>query len=391
MHVVRASLFVLLVGCGGESKRSPDATADNFDRSAMLDHLAHKVLLPMQTTFAAKAAALPAAIDAYCDALDAGSPGTTLDAARAAWAEAIDAWQRAEAVLVGPARMNNRTLRQNIYAWPQVATCSIDFNTASRWADPASFDITTTLVNVRSLAAVEYLLHPPSDSHTCQTTPQGWDALGADVPRARCRMAEVIATDVATHAASLASQWQPGGGDYANVLATAGASGSSFGSAHEGVNVVSDALFYVDRDLKDMKIGEPAGISDNTCGTMGSPCLLELELPYSDRATIAIRANLVAIREVFTGTAPAGDGPGFDDFLHAVGHADVADRMTMTLDSAIAAAAALPDSFKTALASDYQKVVAAHEALRPFVTDLKTQFLTLLALELPEDVPTDND
>jgi hypothetical protein len=65
--------------------------------------------------------------------------------------------------------------------------------------------------------------------------------------------------------------------------------------------------------------------------------------------------------------------------------------MIGNLDAAIASAAQLPERFTAALTSDYQKVVAAHAALRTVATDLNSQFLTLLALEIPNDVPTDND
>ena len=65
-----------------QATRSP---TDDFDRSAMLANLGTNVLLPIQTEFAAKAALVPPAIGAYCDALDAGTVGATLDAARAAW------------------------------------------------------------------------------------------------------------------------------------------------------------------------------------------------------------------------------------------------------------------------------------------------------------------
>lgn len=391
MRWLRPWLFVLLVGCGGDNPAKPDAPTDTFDRTALLDHLAHQVLLPMQTNAAEKAAALPAAIDAHCDALDAQAPGTTLDTARAAWVEAMDAWQRAEEVLIGPAAMDNKALRSLIYAWPTISTCEIDRDTASRFADPSSYDISTKLVRVRSLFAIEYLLYPPSASSTCLTPPPGWDALGADVPRARCRLAEAIAIDVAAQTAAVATAWKPDGGDYAGVLAAAGQSGSPFASAHEAVNVISDGMFYVDYIVKDMKIAEPSGIADNACGAVGTPCPAELELPFSDRASFSIRTNLVALREVFTGTTPTADGPGFDDFLRALGHGDVADQMTTNLDGAIAAANALPDSFSSAVTSEHDKVVAAHAAVRLFTTDLKSQFLTLLALELPDDVPTDND
>jgi hypothetical protein len=86
--------------------------------------------------------------------------------------------------------------------------------------------------------------------------------------------------------------------------------------------------------------------------------------------------RLRLIRELFTGTTRAADGPAFDDFLSALGHADVAERMHATLDEAIAAANALPDSLITALTTDYDKVVATHRAVTAFTTDLKSQFLT---------------
>ena len=65
--------------------------------------------------------------------------------------------------------------------------------------------------------------------------------------------------------------------------------------------------------------------------------------------------------------------------------------MVGALDAAIAAADALPDSFLTALSADYDRVVAAHAAAKAYTDDLKSQFLTVLALEIPDDVATDND
>jgi predicted lipoprotein len=378
-------------GGGGGGTPKPDAIADGFDRTALLDHLGHKVLLPMQEAFATKAAALPAAVDAYCDALEAGNVGTTSDAARAAWREAMVAWQRADAVLVGPAAMDNKTLRDRIYGWPLLSTCGLDRDTAASWANPAAYDVATKLANVRSLASIEYLLFATNTIHNCPTTPTGWDAIGASLPLARCRQAHAIAIDVAAQGATLQTAWRADGGNYAGVLARAGQSGSPFASAHAAVNEVSNGLFYVDKMVKDMKLAEAAGIAVNACGTTGELCLVEVEAPFADYSAFTIRANLDAVRQVFTGTTATADGPGFDDFLKGVGANDVADRMTMKLDGAVAAAAALPDSYVSAIMTDRDKVVAAHAALRMFTDDLKSQFLTLLALDIPDDVATDND
>ena len=390
---LRSISLVAIAACGsgGGGTSKPDAAADGFDRSALLDHLSHRVLLPIQEAFAAKAAALPGAIEGYCNALDAGTAGTMLDAVRTAWGDALVAWERADALLVGPAAMDNNTLRDRIYAWPLLSTCGLDRDTASSWANPAAYDISTKLANVRSLSALEYLLFTTSTAHNCPTTPTGWDALGTDVPRARCRLAHMIATDVAAQGAALQTAWRADGGDFAGELARAGQTGSVFTSAHAGLNEISDGMFYVDKMVKDMKLAEAAGIALNACGTMGTPCLLEVETPYADYGSFAIRANLDALRQAFTGTAAAADGPGFDDFLRGVGATDVADRMTMELDAAITAASALGDSYMATLTNDRDKVVAAHTAMRAFTDDLKSQFLTLLALEIPDDVATDND
>jgi len=385
------SALVFVAACGGGSGATPDAAPpDGFDRGALLGHLANQVLLPAQTRFAEIAARLPPAISTYCDALG-GDPGPALMLARAAWGDAIDAWQAADAMLVGPAAMDNRAIRDRIYGWPLLSTCGLDRDTASSFADPRSYDPATRLANVRSLAAIEYLIYARDTAHTCATPPPGWDALGANLALARCRQALAIAGDVATTAAALATAWRGDGGNYVAQLAMAGQRGSSIASAQEGVNRISDAMFYVDRMVKDMKLAEAAGIAVNACGTVDAPCEREVELRYADRATQAIRTNLTALRQAFTGTTPAADGPGFDDFLGALGHGDVATRMVDKLDAALAAANALPDSFLAALAADYPQVVATHRAINRFTDDLKSQFLTLLALEIPDDVATDND
>lgn len=391
-----------LAGCGGGDPPRADAAPDSFDRPAMLAHLGQRVLLPIQEAFAARAAEMSTAVAAYCTALDAGTPEPARTAARAAWGAAVDAWQAADALLVGPAAMDQRTLRERIYAWPLFSPCGVDRDTASSWADPASYDVAAKLPNVRSMTSVEYLLHSTSTEHTCATLPPGWAQLGADLPRARCRLAQKIAADVAAQGAAVRDGWKPDGGDFAGVLARGGQSGSPYSSAHAAVNAVSDGMFYVDKMVKDMKIGEAAGLAVNTCGSVEMPCLREVELALSDRGSFAIRANLAALRQVFTGTAPAGDGPGFDDFLRALGQPAVADRMTASLDNAIAKAAMLPDAYAAALttdrngdasvtAADYPEIVAAHAAIKAFTDDLKSQFLTVLALDIPDDVATDND
>ncbi|MBA3456537.1 MAG: hypothetical protein H0T42_25840, partial [Deltaproteobacteria bacterium] len=232
MRIFRfASAAVLVAACSSEPGQGIDAATDDFDRAGMLAHLSEHVLLPIQATFAQRAAALPAAIEAHCNALDAGQSATTLDAARVATTAAIDSWQRADAVLVGPAAMDHAKLRSEIYAWPLLSPCELDRDVASRWANPASYDVSTELVNARSLTAIEYLLYPTTTDHSCVSAPTGWDTLAANLPRARCRLALAISTDVAAKGAELHAAWRADGGNYIGELAGAGTSRSSIASA----------------------------------------------------------------------------------------------------------------------------------------------------------------
>ena len=59
--------------------------------------------------------------------------------------------------------------------------------------------------------------------------------------------------------------------------------------------------------------------------------------------------------------------------------------------SRAAKANALPDSFLGALANNYAAVTDTHVAVKTFTNDLKRQFLTVLALDIPDDVASDND
>jgi uncharacterized protein len=138
-------------------------------------------------------------------------------------------------------------------------------------------------------------------------------------------------------------------------------------------------------------LAEAAGIAVNSCGTVGERCDAEVEHLLSDHGKESIVLNLRALRTAFTGAAEGTEGPAFDDFLIEVGAEALAAKMVAQLDAAIAAAEAIPTSYNVALSSNRDAVVAAHAALKLFTDDLKSQFLTVLGLDIPDDVAGDND
>jgi predicted lipoprotein len=397
--VLTLTAGLVLAACGGggggpDARVDGDAPGASFDRRALLSHLANQFLIPTYERFATQADGLAVAVDAYCAALASppvGDPVATRTAAQAAWRGAIDVWQLADAVLVDPGAMEVASVANRIYSWPLVSTCAVDRDTAARFQAPASYDINARFDNARSLAAVEYLLFVGTGAdHTCPTAPDGWSTVVFSLPRARCELAAVIADDVATQARQLVSMWKPEGGNYVARLTEAGTAGSPL-SAQEAVNLVSDSLFYVDKMTKDMKLGEPAGILLNSCPTAGQPCLAEVEHLYAVYGKEALIANLKALRVAFTGTIDGVDGPAFDDFLNEVGATELSSRMVGKLDAAITAVEAIPGGLNDAIVSAPEPVRAAHTAVKSFTDDMKSQFLTVLGLDIPDDVAGDND
>ncbi len=393
---VSLALAALASACGGgDSSPTPpttvDAPGDDFDRLALLKNLGENIVLPLYTQFSAETADLEAAVGAYCEGLGGADEDSLRTAAQAGWQAAMNTWQQAEVMQFGPVAMDDGAPRDVIYSWSIVSSCAVDQDVNLYRQDPAAYDISARLTNRRGLDALEYVLFQADLNHTCpsQTAPEGWDALD-DAARAtaRCGYAEVAAADLAAQAAGLRDAWHPDSGNYVASFASA----EGFASAQAALNVVTDAMFYLDTETKDMKLAEPAGIAENQCSAMGTPCEPELESPYAERSREHVIGNLTGIQRIYLGEGLDGtDGVGFDEFLRALGAADVADQMTAAIADAITAAEAVPGTMRGALASDYDTVVAAHAGVKAITDLIKSQFLTVLGLDLPESGGSDND
>lgn len=392
LALLLVSVLLLPTGC---KRPGGGGTNDSFDRRAMLSNLGSNVIVPAIQTFVAEADALADATTAARVAVGSTAQSAALDAARVSFGETMDAWQTLEVFQLGPAAAPDMAtgaqgLRDEIYSWPTVNTCRIDQEIVSGDYENADF-FDTELVNVYGLDALEYLLHYTSAANTC--APQvdinsngSWDALGAsEVTLRRAEYAEAVAARVALDGAALLSAWQ---GGFLQHLSTAGTSGSDFGSAQEAVNELFAALFYVELDVKDMKLAVPAGLSVD-CPT--ETCPNALESRWSGRSKENIVANLSGFRAAFLGGATASAGIGFDDFLTELGAPDLATEMAAETDAAIGAVQAVPGTMEEALASNPASVVAAHDAVKAMTDDLKSTFVTVLNLRVPDEGAGDND
>jgi predicted lipoprotein len=335
-------------------------------------------------------------LESAAAALAAGPEAGKRAAARAAFHRAMDAWQVLEAMQLGPALPRSQPggaeLRDNIYSWPLVNRCAVEEQIVARGYE--SPDFPTTLVTRRGLPAVEYLLFYEGGDTACPATSPvvsggTWAALPAEELQARKRAYAVAAAKaVRGRADQLVDAWEAGKGDFVGTLESAGAGNAVYPSVQMALNSVSDALFYLDREMKDMKLARPLGLRE--CAAETCPELLESA--FAGRSKANLRANLVGIRSLAEGCGEGFAGKGLDDLLEAVGSAPLAAKLRDRLAASEAALGAVEEpDLAQALVQDKASVRAVYDAFKGGTDILKTELVSVLDLELPQAVEGDND
>ncbi|HZH78068.1 MAG TPA: imelysin family protein, partial [Archangium sp.] len=284
-------------------------------------------------------------------------------------------------------------LRDNIYSWPLVSRCAVEEQLVSRGYASADFP-TSPLVNRRGLFPLEYLLfHEGGDTACPASSPVvsggGWAALSAEELAARKRAyAAVLAADVRRRAGLLVEAWEADKGGFSRTLETAGTGNAVFPTTQAALNALSDAIFYVETEVKDKKLAVPLGLRDCASDT----CPEALESPFTGRSKAHLRANLVGLRRLTEGCGAGYTGTGFDDVLVAVGSEALATKLRERAVAAEAALGAIEEAdLRDALEQDKASVRALYDAVKGVTDVLKTEFVTVLDLELPEGTDGDND
>lgn len=398
--------IVLLAACvdSGGSGGGSDL-GEEFDFVGMMASYADNVIVPSYARFGAETRALSAAdgpTGEFCAAIGTPEEGTRRAAARAAWRDTMSAWQESEVYLVGPAAANGEALRNRIYSYASgspLSTCAID--QAVVLAEDPDFDLQTRSLNQRGLEAIEYLLFNDDPGHSCPDSieeTRGWDSRPEiERRRLRCEYALDLAADVHSAGASLLDAWQPQGDNYRSEFVDPTNLDANF-------EALSDALFYIELETKDRKLGIPTGINA-ACSRLTCPEVAESR--FSDTALANLRANLVGFRDGLTG----GLGLGFDDIIAEKGFSSVNQEFLDNVEAAIALIDSMPASLQEqidaieASGSDAECINSAanpdsvqtvpacslHGYLKRITDSLRTEFITAVDVDLPDGAGGDND
>lgn len=304
--------------------------------------------------------------------------------------EALAVWSRAELFQFGPAAsatddpVGGVGLRDLIYSWPFISRCRVEEQVFGKAYDESGFDnLVKVPVNSRGLFAVEYLsFYEGSDTACTQfsivNVNDAWSNTSSEaLSQMKREYLQAVTADVLSQSERLTEAWSTDGGNYGSKLANL----EGYMNQQEALNLVAQSLLYIEVEVKDYKLGAPAGLYADA----------PLERPegsFSLNATALIQENLRGFRDLFFGCN--GAGLGFDDWLIEAGHQELADEMATALDHAESAVNAFPELSSTTP----EQLAELHAEIKKVTSLLKSDLFgqgSPIGLTLPSSVEGDTD
>ena len=316
--------------------------------------LADEVLIPAYQHFADATAGLATAIAGFCAAPD---PDRLADA-RHAFEVALDAWERVQPIVFGPARAGGRTMIIQLFPDTRDAV-SRQLARVLAAKDPAlvaAGGLDGKSVALTGFPALEQILYDDARLPTPGAHP-------ADADYA-CALAAAIGRNLAVQAAALLDDWQRPGG-FRDAVLTAAAGNDTYQSVDEAAGDYLKSLHTAFQAIIALKLEGPLGKSLDGAKPMRA------ENWRSERSLASIRANLETAQALYLSPG------GFGDALRAQADED-------QLDSALRKGFERTFATLDAIGEPLHRAVedpAARPKLETLVTELKA-LRQLVAQEL---------
>jgi len=418
--VLTILVLISLAGCVN-SESADESTSTLSPKSTshanILTAVTDEVIIPTYQKFAAQTenwASITSPITSYCASIGQPDETAQLNQAQQSWRDAMGYWQQAEAFHIGPATDNEDNLRNRIYSWPGfVNRCTVDSNVITFDNQKQDFDMQTAPRQARGLDALEYLLFNTNLNHSCPsqiTATQNWNQQPQQQrQQLRCQYASQVAHDIAQNAQTLVNAWLDSGNNYRQKFLGSGSDNGAFESQQTALNTLSDRLFYLDTNVKDIKLAIPMGLSSQ-CNALTCPD--HMESADSDNGLANLKNNLLGFQALFNGSfAPSSTAFSFDDMLVTKNFPEIAERIQQKTTAILDLIAAAPDTFSasiTAINNTTSQTECINAANNPDTTselfacrlygkvkqltdEIKGDFLTVINLNLPSRVEGDND
>ncbi|BFM07361.1 imelysin family protein [Halioxenophilus aromaticivorans] len=401
------SVVAYLSGCAGDngSSSSSQNVAEDFDFTAMFANYADNIIIPNYESLKSAADNLAdeqGPLGQYCAGIGSANEASLFTSAELAWHEVQSSIQHSESHVLGPVADNGAALRARLSAYHvgELSACGIDQGVVLN-AQSSNFDVTTRTVTQRGIGAVEYLLFNTDLTHNCPSQiaeTADWDQRSTTERQTlRCDYALTLAKDIAVAADEIVTAWSMDGGNYRSEFI------NPLNDA-ENLTALSDAMFFMEIDVKDAKLGIPTGIND-ACSEIACPD--QVESPYSQSSLANIADNLSAFQTMMTGA----DGLGFDDIISQAGVAPLNQQFADNIQAALASIQTQPASLYSqaaGLVTEDDETDCTNSYTNPTTTtlvpacslfglvklitdDLKVGFIAAVDVDLPDRSQSDND
>jgi len=377
-----------------------------FEKHKLVMNLGLNVLFPASLRFYEDALHLNTTVRNLCFGYrQATNVQDIEDQVKSKWKNAMESYHYLEGMMVGPITDLDFEKRYKLYSFALTRTneCSIDKEVVKLYNNP-NIPYKTSF-NRTGLDALEYLLHSPA-TFICKR-PRGdmntWGKLPL-IERniSKCSYLSRTSDYLLKTAKELKIAWDPSGQNLTKSIIER----NIFGNLDESINTFSDALFYLDGDLKDHKLAIPLGLSVD-CSK--EKCPERVEHLKTNFSLNSVYFNLLGFKALFNGNdilnSRSLNGFGFDDFLKTSNATHLENRMNKNLDIAIANTKKLLDQDFRVLIRNMDKtsclqttsenrlveVCAIYKDIKKISDDLKNDFLVYLALKAPRQAQGDND
>jgi predicted lipoprotein len=356
--------LLALLACGvfgleWAHSQSQQPPATPFDREKMLAPLAYDVMLPTKLDFEAAAVALQGATAQLCEA-----PALArLETAQARWRQATLLWKRSEALQLNLTQL----YAKSIAFWP---TRESRLRHALASGEPITPVYVENMgVAAHGLSAMEYLLF---DAEAGQSAVL--EAMQAGPMAKRwCPYLVAMAAHLVDKAQAVARLWRPQGTDFSGTVAHAGHGGTIYPTSHRAISDIVNQMVSAVEMVLNRKIGKPLH------GNGRQPWPDAVEAGRSGSSKALLIATLEGALAVYSGEVESQSGPGFDDFLAALG-SDLGSRITEQFHAALTAARAIPDPLRVAIVEQPQTVQAAYQAVHQLLILLKVDMTNVLSV-----------
>ncbi|MDI1435630.1 imelysin family protein [Polyangium sorediatum] len=347
-------------------------TADDTAQRAVMNDLAHEVMLPIYDELEQGALPLPPAVAAFCD----GPTEATLTAAQAAWRAARVPWKHAEAFRFGP--VEDLRIGSAIDFWP-ARTDSIESAITAAPEPVTTAHIASLGVSTKGLPALEFLLFDPAGGNAAVLASLG----GADAAgKKRCAYARALADAIAADTTTAQEAWSLEGGAFVNQVAKAGSGSTLFLTGQDGIARVVNLLIAAMIAVSENRVSRPLGI---VSGTGPDPTLVESR--FSDDSIEDLFGTLRGVEDVYLGRHGDRSGRGISELVAARSPA-IDSSVKKAFTDAMAATSAVPAPLRTAITDHPAAVTKAQDALRVVRRLLSTDVASVLGVAV---TLSDND